>query len=940
MSVNTKLVIDPAGTPVTVNADLLMSLSATMSASVDGGEIAVDTLTAVVLDTTSSPAWNLLDHGTVVQYWEGTDLIGTFYLSSVYRVAKNQYELKCTSALGLLEDISHAGGVYGGVTVLDVLDEIIGSTFAYTVSSTVSSWTVGGWLPYDTARANLHRLLLAMGINLLRDSSGGIVFGLLSTASPISIPDNEIYIGGEVGQVTPATSVAVTEHQYLRLPAERETLYDSSDGSAGQNVVTVKYSGPYYDVFASTGLTIIESGDNYARVQGVGVLTGVPYTHTERIVKVESQNPGPTLRELTVTDDGLINPYNSARVAQRLLDYHETARRLQGKLVIPSGSTVRPGKYLSMSDAFGDPVGAILSQMNIKASATVAADIQAVTGYQEGESGNTYTGSQLITEDTVWEAPQGHLRIILIGGGQGGQGGYNGEPGAGGAEDPIYGSIANPMYHLNETNSLGDITAAYDYYRSDLTSGGKGGKEGRGGASGNVLVLDVDVTPGEELTFHVGAGGAAGTANGGIGGLGGASTVSSETIGSRSSAEGSPSNLGVWDVLGTGDLLAAPGADGTPGADGGASTATQPRGWDGGDGTDGGDVGTATGGAGGTGASASNPVQDTSAAASGGGGGGAAVGHNGGSGGNGSVAGGISVLPYAVTGGNGGNGANADAPSSATYGCGGNGGNGGGGGGNAGGGNVQGQAAAGDSTMTPGTPGTGGSGSAGSAGGAGCILVLWDVNGRNLQPTRLGPTVVEVRQNVGASSSGVSFAEVTDSSLATGASTEATTQPVVAPSVRDTVVFGQHIQTELVGATIPAAEPSYVPIVTTVAATPADGEKTAVESMVATQLRAKGTAAGMVRAEANSAAETQISTESDVKTAEMVSGPLDGTHQEASAEAGVVGAVRSALSEAASILSSVAASLWGRWAWMEGDTLYIDQEFGGAAQSGGTLAVD
>ena len=496
------------------------------------------------------------------------------------------------------------------------------------------------------------------------------------------------------------------------------------------------------------------------------------------------------------------------------------------------------------------------------------------------------------------------------------------------------------MYHLNETNALGDITAAYDYYRNDLTSGGKGGNGGRGGASGNVLVLDVDVTPGEEITFHVGAGGTPGAANGGIGGLGGVSTVSSETIGSRSSAEGSPSNLGVWDVLGTGDLLAAPGADGTPGGDGGASTATQPRGWDGGDGTDGDDVGTATGGSGGTGASASNPTQDTSAAASGGGGGGAAVGHNGGNGGNGSVAGGISVLPYAVTGGNGGNGANADAPSSATYGCGGNGGNGGGGGGNAGGGNVQGQAAAGDSTMIPGTPGAGGSGSAGSAGGAGCILVLWDVNGRNLQPTRLGPTVVEVRQNVGASSSGVSFAEVTDSSLAVGASAEVETQPVAVASIRDTVVFGHRIQTELVGARTPAAEPSYVHVVTNVGATPASGEKAAVESMVVTQARAKGTAAGLVRAEAESVVETQITAQSDTKTPEMVSDTVDGTHQEASAEAGVVGTVRSALSETASFLAGVAASLWGRWAWQEGDTLYINQQFGGAAQSGGTLAVD
>lgn len=939
MSVAGKLIVGSGGSAYTVDADGWIEITASMSSSIDGGEVAVDTLSAIVLVKTGAPSWGQLPHGTPVSYLEGTELIGKFYLSNCFRVAQEQYQLSCVSAMGLLDDLPHAGGVYGGIELEDMLDDVIGNTFTYTVDPAIAEWIVGGWLPYDSARANLHRVLLAMGVNLLKDADGDPYFSLLDSTTAIDVGDN-VYMGGEVGRGQPATSVAVTEHQFLRLPAEREVLYDCTDGSAGDTPALVVFDAPQYDLQASGSLAILASGDNYARVQGVGVLTGIPYTHTERILRMEANIVTDARREIAVKDDGLINPYNSARVAQRLLDYHSSAHTIQGRLRIEQGAGIRPGKCLSMTDAYGEPARAMLAKMDVTASATVAASIEAVVGYQEGESGNTYTGSQLITADTVWEAPQGHLRIILIGGGQGGQGGYNGEPGAGGAEDPIYGSIANPMYHLNETNSLGDITAAYDYYRNDLTSGGKGGNGGRGGASGNVLVLDVDVTPGEVLIFTVGSGGAAGTANGGIGGLGGASTVSSETIGSRSSAEGSPSNLGVWDVLGTGDLLAAPGADGTPGADGGASTATQPRGWDGGNGTDGGDVGSATGGSGGTGASASNPAQDTSAAASGGGGGGAAVGHNGGSGGNGSVAGGILVLPYNVTGGNGGNGANADAPSSATYGCGGNGGNGGGGGGNAGGGNVQGQAAAGDSTMTPGTPGAGGNGSTGSAGGAGCILVLWDVNGRNIQPTRLGPTVVDVRQNVGASSSGVSFAEVTDSSLAAGASAEVETQPVAVASIRDTVVFGSRIQTETLGAASPAAEPSYVPVVTNVGAAPASGEKTAVESMVATQARARGTAAGLVRAEAKSAVETQISAASEAKNAEMVSGSVDGTHQEASAGAGVVGAVRSAISEATAFLSNVAASLWGRWAWQEGDTLYINQEFGGAAQSGGTLTVD
>ena len=938
MSVLSFLVVGIGAEAQTVTAEDLISISTSLSSSIDGGEIAVDTLSAIVLNTESGPNWAQLPHGTQVDYREGVDLIGRFYVTGVIRVAKKQFQLKCVSALGLLDEINHAGGIYGGATVAQILAEIIGSAFPYTVDPDVAGYMVGGWLPYDTARANLHRLLLALGINLLKNAAGNPHFGLLDTEHSISVSDDDVYMGGEVGQFQPATSVAITERQYLRLPdVERTTLYDSTDGSTGESASMVVFEAPHFDLLASPGLSIIEAGDNYARVQGVGVLTGIPYTTVERVIRLENEVQSQASKEISVTDDGLINPYNSARVAKRLLDYYSSARTIQGRLRLRPESGIRPGKSLALTDAFGEPARAMLSKMNMTASATVAANIEAVVGYQDGQSGNTYTDRVMLTTGQTWTAPTGHLRIIMIGGGQGGQGGYRGENGAGGREDPVYGSVSHPMYHIESSVEARIV----ECYREDLTTGGAGGEAGAGGASGNVLTLDVDVLPGEELTFVIGTGGAGGAVNGGLGQLGTPTTVSSETIGSKSTADGAPSNLGVWDPLGTGDTYAAPGKSGTRGGDGGASTTTQPRGWDGGDGAPGSDVGSNTGGAGGNGDTKANTEQGSDAGASGGGGGGAALGGNGAAGTAGVCLGGAGSLNYTATGGSGGAGANAQAAGSANYGCGGQGGNGGGGGGNAGGCYVYGTSALAGSTLIPGAPGPGGSGSAGGQGGDGCVIILWDRYGRNYIPTTTEAQRVTTRATATANASGV---EQTSGSSGSHLydSVEASARITAAPQIRMEITFGASAIANQCPGNAVMAHPLSVSVVDRADSLGALAQSPEPEAVAASHVAA---------AQANRATGSDIQSARDGAHHQARAAPGIGygrsaeagtfaAHPAATVEARLASGEDSAAASPGDFVEAVAVSIWGRWAWLEGDVLCIDQYFGAAAQAGATITID
>lgn len=663
----------------TVNPDNIKNIAAHLSSSIDGSEVAVDTCEAVIIATSPVNPQTIrsLPYGTEILYYEGTTLIGLWYLESVSRVARDEYQLSMISALGLLEDIPHVGGIYTGQTVNSLLSEIIDGAFSYTVDASIQSWKVYGWLPYDTARENLHQLLLAMGVNIFKNADGSFRFGTLNTAYPVTVSDSNVYLEGRVDYGTPATSVAVTEHQWTPFNVAAEVLFDNTDGSVAADHTIVKFSDPCFDLSASGNLTVNSSGVNYAELTGVGVLTGKPYTHIQRVIRKTSGAANVKPREVSVSDAYLVNGLNSLNVSNRLLSYYADSHKITGKMLL---GNVKPGSAMVISNAYGEIENAIMSKMDVLSSGTLAASFEASADYTPGASGNNYTHRALVVSSGTWSKPAGYtkIRVALIGGGQGGQSGGNGGKGQAGNQG----------------------------------GGGVGGVGGQPGIGGNIYVIDIDV-PSAATVFTVtrGAGGAGGdapseTTPGGVnygvadaapvdGSPGGASTVS-YTVGgvtkTLTSANGQPSANGYVDII-NGDAVGIPGeySGVAGGAGGGQSTPAESV-------TYGGTtwVGGTTG---------------SNAYAGGGVGGGAAVGNNGG---NGMDSERVNNQSY---GGNGGKGADAIAQTfSGVYGQGGNGGHGSGGGGA--GGTAASVLLVGDG----GNPGVAGSG---SVGGDGCIIFYY-----------------------------------------------------------------------------------------------------------------------------------------------------------------------------------------------------------------------
>lgn len=654
--------------PYTVTGDDLISASAAVSDSIVADRLEADTLTATVVD--HSAETQLLAAGGVLVAAGGTLLIarqaeqgidetwlyaapvvfahngvtvGEFYLDEITRVQRNQYKLTALSAAGILISSYFYGGLYTGETCGAVVAEIVADIVPYSIDPDVAAVPVYGWIPKGTRRDALKAVLFAVGGQVSKDVAGQLCIIPSGSAEPYAISVDDLYIGGSVTGGKPATGVQVTEHAYMELDTvQRATLFDgyaaasqlvTPKGVSVEGVLVEFNGGPYFDLEAENA-QILESGVNYAVLSSSAsaVLTGVPYTHTTRIVSRTAQaRPGQAQNVVSCSNCYLVNPFNSERVADRLMAYYGAARTVTVDLVL---TDQRPGDAVTFTNPFGEADSGFIRSLDVAVSGILKARAQIITGYAPVPSGNNYTTSTLITSSGQWTAPKdGVCLVYVISGGTGGAMGSPGESGGAGSD-----------------NSMGSY--------------GDGGEPGEGGSGGRVAVYTVQVKAGQVFAVSIGPGGAGQTS------ASEAASGGDTTFGPYSSAGGFPS-AGVTNPA-TGAVYGLSGPPGIAGARGGGT----------GEGAEPyyGSPGPPLEYLGQTyqpGANGEDYPTGVQLRAYGGFGGGSAAGANGGDGGD--------ANNFAITGGHGGSGATPVKPPAATVpGQGGQGGHGGGGGGGGG----------------------------------------------------------------------------------------------------------------------------------------------------------------------------------------------------------------------------------------------------------------
>ena len=219
--------------------------------------------------------------GDPVYYYYENVLINKFYLNDVKRVGRYIYDFSCISAIGILENSMHYGGMYSGTLLSSILAEIL-EGLPYTVDSLVGNIKIYGWLPYATKRDNLQQLTIATALAIKTQTNGSLHVTALSSDVKSYIEENRVVVGGNVGVGTPATAVQVTEHSYQTLD-EEIVLFNESFFTREM----ILFSEPVHSL-SITGGTIVSSNANHAIVQGGGTvnLKGKRYLHNTKKITV------------------------------------------------------------------------------------------------------------------------------------------------------------------------------------------------------------------------------------------------------------------------------------------------------------------------------------------------------------------------------------------------------------------------------------------------------------------------------------------------------------------------------------------------------------------------------------------------------------------------------------------------------------------------------
>lgn len=508
--------------------------------------------------------------GTKMWFYDGTDLLCQMFITRAERTGQEEYTLYATSLVGMLDRQMHKGGVYTGETFDVVMTDILNAPGLGQINwyrdVNLGTRKVYGWLPYDTRKNNLFRLMHAYNCLLMKYIVGDILitYSWYDHLSGSKDAD-EIYVGGKYSYNERLSAAEVTEHSFRALKkGEPEVVYDNRGDAWPADHQTVELEGApviVSTITADEGITLHSVHPNCVEFSGQGRIYGTPYTHMTNLYRLESG--GEQAENVKkVSDNCLINMTNSDFVAQRMLNYYNGSSRITSSMLVDGENT---GQKWTVTDPFRSRIDAFVAKMTLNTSSSLKADCELLAGWKAVSTGRilehwkliqgnqcrnddgtvtTLSGGVFQMPSEIFDKPPAdrHVRIYIVGGGNGGEAGADGADG-----------------------KTGTVTDKAYSYPEVVTGGGKGGKAGSPGDGGRMRIIDLrGAEIQQSYSYSTGTGGSGGErVEDGDPVEPGDGTDS--VFGPWSTAIGDPLPDGVLNVL-SGEMI---GAKGDEGADGG-----------------------------------------------------------------------------------------------------------------------------------------------------------------------------------------------------------------------------------------------------------------------------------------------------------------------------------------------------------------------------------
>ena len=140
--------------------------------SIVGDELPYDTFEVEVWNYDSGENMDSFTYGAPVVWNHRGQLVLKQFLESIRRTGKHKYLLSCVSGIGLIAKIRHYGGLYENALFFDVLADIVGGAFPYTVDTQIASIKVDGGRAVGNRRNSVKSLLTATGAVLEANADG------------------------------------------------------------------------------------------------------------------------------------------------------------------------------------------------------------------------------------------------------------------------------------------------------------------------------------------------------------------------------------------------------------------------------------------------------------------------------------------------------------------------------------------------------------------------------------------------------------------------------------------------------------------------------------------------------------------------------------------------------------------------------------------------
>ena len=279
---------DPAAPTLQFDGDTIVDVTMETSVSLIGEEMCTDVMEVTVSYDDTGEILRSVPYGTPASLYANNELVGKFYVTSVDRTGKEEYLIRTTSIIGLLDTETFYGGSYNGQPFGTIAESIIGADglrpYAgfYTRTTTNANYGIGigfGDTNYGQSNIKVNSEGMWGPAKMYSKLFAKIrLYGVRADYCPsYGLTARMVYIGGVPGQDYASSNAYYTwmrDHSYgLYMEVTRASL---SDNYPQWGPVYFMYRGTKISLGTPSGPTVYElSVDPASRT---AVINGTTYS--------------------------------------------------------------------------------------------------------------------------------------------------------------------------------------------------------------------------------------------------------------------------------------------------------------------------------------------------------------------------------------------------------------------------------------------------------------------------------------------------------------------------------------------------------------------------------------------------------------------------------------------------------------------------------------